>query len=82
MKVYDLVPHIVSVTGFLAKGGGGLKIVDDIFAPILFKAPLNVLPSSVWNIGLDIGPRSTIDMLLVVFKQVFIVDISPNELMI
>ena len=68
MKLYDLVPHIVSIMGLLAKGGEGLKIVDDIFAPILFKALLDVLLSSVWNVGLDIGPRSTIDMLWAVSK--------------
>ena len=63
MKMYDLVTHIISVMGLLAKGGKGLKIVDDIFASVLFKAPLDVFLSSIWNIGPDIGPRTSIDML-------------------
>ena len=63
MKMYDLGTHIISVTGLLAKGGKGLKIVDVIFASVLFKALLDVFLSSIWNIEPGIGPRTSIDML-------------------
>ena len=66
MKMYDLFTQIISVTGFLVEGGKCLKIIDNIFASGLFKAPLDVFLSSIWNIGPDIGPRTSIDMLRVV----------------
>ena len=63
MKLCDLVTYIIFVVGLLAKGSKGLKIVDDIFTSVLFKAPLDVFISSVWNIGPRMGPRTSIDML-------------------
>ena len=61
--VFISFSHIVSIMGLLAKGGEGLKIVDDIFTSVLFKAPLDVFISSVWSIGPGMGPRTSIDML-------------------
>ena len=82
MKVNDLVEHIIAVTSLLVKGGKSLKMVDDIFTSILFEALLDVLLSSVWITGPDIGPWSSIDILQTMSEQIFITNISPNELMI
>ena len=54
MKVNDLITHIDTFLGFLTNGNKALIIIDNIFAFIFFKVPLDVHFSNVRIIGLHI----------------------------
>ena len=56
-----------------------MKVIDNIFTSVLFKAPLDVFLTNVWVIRPDLGPWSTIDMLRAVSQEILIVDVGPNE---
>ena len=56
MEVNDFIPQINTLPDLLTKGNKSLVIVNNIFAFILFKAPLDVPLSDIRIIGLHIGP--------------------------
>lgn len=78
----NLIAQIFAVSLFLAQGSESLKVIDNIFTPVLPKAPLDEFLTNAWIIRPSVGPWSTIDMLKAVSQQIFIEAVSPDELVI